>query len=68
MRSRLLLAFCAAVGVMMAATSTMAHYAFSAEFDANRPLTLTGTVTRMEWINPHSWIHIDVKNDDGDCG
>lgn len=65
MRLRLLLAFCVAVGVMMAATPTTAHHAFSAEFDANRPLTLTGTVTRMEWINPHSWIHIDVKNDDG---
>ena len=65
MRLRLLLVFCVAVGVMMAATPTMAHHAFAAEFDANRPLTLTGTVTRMEWINPHSWIHIDVKNDDG---
>jgi len=65
MRLRLLLAFCVAVGVMMAGTPTMAHHAFAAEFDANRPLTLKGTVTRMEWINPHSWIHIDVKNDDG---
>lgn len=65
MRLRLLLATCVAVGVMLAATPTMAHHAFAAEFDANRPLTLKGTVTRMEWINPHSWIHIDVKNDDG---
>jgi hypothetical protein len=42
-----------------------AHHSFSAEFDAKKPVTLTGTVARMEWINPHSWIHIDVKKDDG---
>ena len=42
-----------------------AHHAFSAEFDANRPLKLQGIVTKMEWINPHAWIHIDVKGEDG---
>jgi hypothetical protein len=42
-----------------------AHHAFGAEFDANRPVTLKGVITRMEWVNPHSWIHIDVKNPDG---
>ena len=42
-----------------------AHHAFSAEFDGNRPVNLTGTVTKMEWVNPHSWIHIDVKKPDG---
>jgi hypothetical protein len=42
-----------------------AHHAFSSEFDANRPVKLTGTVTKMEWVNPHSWIHIDVKKPDG---
>jgi hypothetical protein len=43
----------------------VAHHAFSAEFDAKRPVKLRGTVTKMEWINPHSWIHIDVKDDKG---
>ena len=42
-----------------------AHHSFAAEFDSTKPVTLRGTVTRMEWINPHSWIHIDVKNPDG---
>ena len=42
-----------------------AHHSFAAEFDANAPVTLKGTITKMEWINPHSWIHIDVKNPDG---
>jgi len=42
-----------------------AHHAFAAEFDSNQPVVLRGTVTRVEWINPHTWIHIDVKNADG---
>lgn len=42
-----------------------AHHAFTAEFDAKKPIKLRGTITRVEWINPHSWIHIDVKNADG---
>ncbi len=42
-----------------------AHHSFAAEFDANQPVELHGTITKMEWINPHSWLHIDVKNDDG---
>ena len=45
--------------------AVVAHHAFSAEFDANRPVQLTGVVTRMEWVNPHSWIHIDVRRPDG---
>ena len=61
----IVLASVVAVGLMAAATPAVAHHAFSAEFDADMPVTLEGTVTKMEWVNPHSWIHIDVKNDDG---
>ena len=60
---------CTAVGVLLALAATVslvAHHAFAAEFDANRPLTLTGTVTKVEWINPHAWIHIDVTTENGD--
>ena len=42
-----------------------AHHSFAAEFDANAPVTLHGTITKLEWINPHSWLHVDVKNADG---
>ena len=50
---------------VLAAAPLLAHHAFSAEFDAKQPIKLTGTVTKMEWINPHAWIHIDVKRPDG---
>jgi hypothetical protein len=42
-----------------------AHHAFSSEFDANKPVKIKGTVSRIEWINPHAWIHVDVKEADG---
>jgi hypothetical protein len=47
------------------AAPVWAHHAFSAEFDAQSPIELKGTVVRMEWVNPHTWIHMDVKKPDG---
>ena len=55
----------AGLGVLLAAMPVLAHHAFTAEFDAKKPLKLRGTVAKVELINPHSWIHIDVKNTDG---
>ena len=47
------------------AASLRAHHAFAAEFDANKPVHFKGTVTKMEWVNPHVWLHLDVKKPDG---
>ena len=55
----------AGIGLMLGTVPVAAHHAFAAEFDAKKPLQLKGTVTKMEWINPHAWIHIDVKKPDG---
>jgi len=55
----------AAAALACSTAALEAHHAFAAEFDAKQPITLRGTVTRVEWINPHTWIHIDVKNPDG---
>ncbi len=62
MLARLLLT---STALLVASSPVLAHHAFSAEFDANRPMTLTGTVNRTEWINPHSWIHVDVEDENG---
>ncbi len=64
MRAKVILA-AMVVAVALAAVPVVAHHAFSAEFDADRPLHLEGIVVKMEWINPHAWLHIEVTNDDG---
>ena len=55
----------AAGALLLAAAPVWAHHAFAAEFDGDKPVKFKGTVTKMEWINPHAWIHIDVKGQDG---
>jgi hypothetical protein len=51
--------------LLMSAAALRAHHSFAAEFDANQPVQLKGTVAQVEWINPHTWIHLDVKKSDG---
>ena len=55
----------AAIGLAAAPAVVRAHHAFAAEFDAKKPVHFKGTVTKVEWVNPHVWIHVDVKNPDG---
>jgi hypothetical protein len=52
-------------GFVLATGQVWAHHAFAAEFDATKPIKFKGTVTKMEWVNPHCWLHVDVKNPDG---
>ena len=63
MRTKVLLI--AVVALLLVPVSLWAHHAFAAEFDAKKPVKFRGIVTKMEWINPHAWIHISVKKADG---
>ena len=58
-------AFVLCVGVIAGSGGAAAHHSFQAAFDENKPVKLTGTVTKVEWTNPHTWFFIDVKNPDG---
>jgi hypothetical protein len=51
--------------IMAAATPVLSHHAFGGEFDANRPVLLRGPIVKVEWVNPHAWIHMEVKKSDG---
>jgi hypothetical protein len=53
------------ITLMAAAAPLLAHHSFAAEFDASKPVTLTGTVTKIEWMNPHVWFYLDVKDQSG---
>ena len=66
MRTKLALTVCVASVALAGWTSSVsAHHAFAAEFDANKPVNFKGTITRMEWVNPHAWLHVAVKNANG---
>ena len=56
---------CALFAVIISMTQVKAHHAFAAEFDANAPVKLEGKVTKVEWINPHAWVHLEIVDDEG---
>jgi len=65
MRKTSFLAVVALFLLFVVARQVSAHHAFASEFDAKRPVTFTGVVTKMLWVNPHAWIYVDVKKPDG---
>jgi len=64
MKRRLSLPLIAVAG-LLAVVPAFAHHSFSAEYDANKPITIKGSLTKVEWVNPHGWIYVDVRDDSG---
>ena len=66
MKNRLIVSVLGAVAMLLfTTTAVLAHHAFSGEFDSTKPINLRGIVVRMEWINPHAWLHLAVTDEDG---
>ena len=65
MKTTILSGFAVALGLFVPIVPVFAHHSFAAEFDGNKKITLTGTVTKVDWVNPHAYIYVDVKGADG---
>ena len=65
MKAKLLIAAVVTIGLMLSAVPMLAHHSFAAEFDSNQPITFTGVVTKVEWMNPHTHFYVDVKDENG---
>ncbi len=65
LRTSIVTATLAIAGVLVVAAPAIAHHAFGGEFDANRPILLKGKLVKVEWVNPHSWIHVEITKPDG---
>ena len=65
MKAKLLIVLSAIAGLLLAAVPVLAHHSFAAEFDSNQSMTVTGVVTKVEWMNPHTHFYIDVKDESG---
>jgi hypothetical protein len=66
MKSKLIAVVVAGLGLLLCTVPMLAHHSFAAEYDSAKPITLTGTVTKVEWMNPHARFYIDVKDEKGE--